>query len=92
VYDFGRELSQILINKKKIMNKQIDNKETETKPELYTLLYTVLEKYVSYVMDAEGTDFISIHDNRYMSDVKFTNEEWQILEKISEKVNFPNGI
>jgi len=64
VYDFGRELSQILINKKKIMNKQIDNKETETKPELYTLLYTVLEKYVSYVMDAEGTDFISIHDNR----------------------------
>ena len=74
------------------MNKQIDNKETETKPELYTLLYTVLEKYVSYVMDAEGTDFISIHDNRYMSDVKFTNEEWQILEKISEKVNFPNGI
>jgi len=92
VYDFGRELSQILINKKKIMNKQIDNKETETKPELYTLLYTVLEKYVSYVMDAEGTDFISIHDNRYMSDVKFTNEEWQILEKISEKVNYPNGI
>jgi len=74
------------------MNKQIDNKETETKPELYTLLYTVLEKYVSYVMDAEGTDFISIHDNRYMSDVKFTNEEWQILEKISEKVNYPNGI
>jgi hypothetical protein len=64
----------------------------ESKAELYTLLYTVLEKYVSYVMDAEGTDFISIHDHKYMSDVKFTNEEWKILEKISEKVNYPNGI
>jgi hypothetical protein len=74
------------------MNKQKVNKETEIKPELYTFLYTVLEKYVSYVMDAEGTDFISIHDNRYMSDVKFTDEEWQILEKISGKVNYPNGI
>ena len=70
------------------MSKQKDSKEEETKPELYT----VLEKYVGYVMDAEGTDFISIHDNRYMSDVKFTDEEWEILEKISEKVNYPNGI
>jgi len=43
-------------------------------------------------MDAEGTDFISIHDNRCMSDVKFTDEEWKILEKISEKINYPNGI
>jgi hypothetical protein len=81
-----------LIDKNKIMSEQIDSKETKSKPELYKLLYTVLEKYVSYVMDAEGTDFISIHDNRYMSDVKFTDEEWQILEKISEKVNYPNGI
>ena len=74
------------------MDKQKIDKEEQNKPELYTLLYTVLEKYVSYVMDAEGTDFISIHDNRYMSDVKFTDEEWKILEKISEKVNYPNGI
>jgi len=74
------------------MSKQEINKEEQNKPDGYTLLYTVLEKYVSYVMDAEGTDFISIHDNRYMSDVKFTDEEWQILEKISEKVNYPNGI
>lgn len=74
------------------MNKHKLSKEIETKPDGYTVLYTVLEKYVGYVMDAEGADFISIHDNRYMSDVKFTDEEWQILEKISEKVNYPNGI
>lgn len=74
------------------MSKEEINKKAETKPDGYTLLYTVLEKYVTYVMDAEGTDFISIHDNRYMSDAKFTDEEWQILEKISEKVNYPNGI
>ena len=74
------------------MSKQEDSKQPQTNPELYTLLYTVLEKYVSYVMDTEGTDFISIHDNRYMSDVKFTGEEWKILEKISKKVNYPNGI
>lgn len=43
-------------------------------------------------MDVEGTDFISMHDNRYTSDVKFTDEEWQMLEKISEEVNYPNGL
>ncbi len=74
------------------MSKQEINKEEQNKPDGYTLLYTVLEKYVSYVMDAEGTDFISIHDNRCLSDVKFTDEEWKILEKISEKINYPNGI
>jgi len=57
-----------------------------------TVLYAVLEKYVRYVMETEGTDFIKIHDNRYMCDVKFTNEEWKILQDISEKVNYPNGI
>ena len=41
MYDFGRELSQTLTDKNKIMNKQIDSKETETKPELYTLLGVV---------------------------------------------------
>ncbi len=73
------------------MSKEI-GKQKVTDNDCYTLLYTVLEKYVSYVMDAEGTDFISIHDNRYMSDVKFTDEEWKILEKISKKINYPNGI
>ena len=70
------------------MSKLENSKAAENKPELYT----VLEKYVSYVMDTEGTDFISIHDNRYMSDVKFTAEEWEILEKISEKVNYLRDI
>ena len=46
----------------------------------------LLEKYITYLIDVEGTDFISSHDNRYMSGVKSTEEEWKILEKISEKV------
>jgi hypothetical protein len=35
-------LSQILTDKNKIMNKQLDSKEAEAKPELYTLLGNVL--------------------------------------------------
>ena len=38
MYDFGRELRRILIDKYKIMSNQKDSKEAETKPELYTLL------------------------------------------------------
>jgi len=49
----------------------------------------ILEKYVSYVMESEGTDFITIHNNRHKCDTKFTEEEWETLEKISEKYNYP---
>jgi hypothetical protein len=41
VYDFGRNLKRILIDKNKIMSEQIVNKEVENKSELYTLLYPV---------------------------------------------------
>ena len=74
------------------MSKHETNKEVQNKSNGYTLLYTVLEKYISYVRDVEGTDFISVYDNKYISDVEFTDEEWAILEKISEKVNYPNGV
>jgi hypothetical protein len=57
------------------------------------VLYAVLlEKYVNYIMDCEGTDYIHVHDNRYMSDVKFTDNEWEILEEISKRCNYTNGI
>ncbi|WP_044403384.1 hypothetical protein [Lacinutrix sp. Hel_I_90] len=70
------------------MDKQKDDKTAGNKPELYT----VLEKYVRYVKDVEGTDYISIQDSRrHMSYVKFTKKAWEILEKISEKVNNPNA-
>ena len=38
VYDFGRELNRILIDKNKIMSEILDSKKEETKPELYTVL------------------------------------------------------
>lgn len=41
MYDFGRELSRILTDKNKIMNKQIDTKQADIKPELYTLFPAV---------------------------------------------------
>jgi len=44
----------------------------------------LLEKYVQYITDVECTDYISIHDNRYVSDVSFTKEEWQELTNISK--------
>lgn len=51
-------------------------------------MHTLLEKYVRYIKDVEGTDYISMHDERrYVSDVKFTEEEWKILEGISAKIN-----
>ena len=56
-----------------------------------TLIYSVLEKYVEYVMESEGTDFITIHDDRSMCEVKFTDEEWKILQDISKKVNYPDN-
>lgn len=57
-------------------------------PLKYTLLLNaereLLKKYVAYVGDCEGTDFISTCENRHQSDVKFTEDEWKVLEKISK--------
>lgn len=75
------------------VGKKENTVENTTKPMAYdAFLYAVLEKYVRYVMEAKGTDFITIHDERYMCDIKFTDEEWKILQDISKKVNYPNGI
>ena len=45
----------------------------------------LLAKYIAYIVDVEGTDYIDIHDNRYMSDVDFSDSEWRELENISLK-------
>ena len=47
------------------------------------LLATVLSKYIQYIRDVEGTDYILIHNNRYASDVKFTDEEWNLLTEVA---------
>lgn len=48
------------------------------------VLATVLSKYIQYIRDVEGTDYILIHDERYASDVKFTDEEWQLLTEAAQ--------
>lgn len=53
-------------------------------------LETLLKKYIEYIKDVEGTDYITIHDHRYMCEVKFTEEEWQELERLAE-LEEPDG-
>ena len=36
---------------------------------------STLEKYMKYVMDEEGTDFIFMHGDTHMSDVEFTDQD-----------------
>lgn len=40
----------------------------------------LLRKYIAYVMQAEGVNFIDDLDRRYVSDVDFTKEDWIALE------------
>jgi hypothetical protein len=48
------------------------------------VLAAVLSKYIQYIRDVEGTDYILIHDERYVSDVKFTDEEWKLLTEVAK--------
>ena len=48
------------------------------------VLATVLSKYIQYIRDVEGADYILTHDERYASDVKFTDEEWQLLAEVAK--------
>ena len=43
------------------------------------ILFELLVKYIKYVKDVEGIDYISTHEQRHASDVIFTNEEWELL-------------
>lgn len=50
-----------------------------------TLLAEVLSKYIKYIRDVDGTDYILVHDERYASGVKFTDEQWQLLTDVAKK-------
>lgn len=54
-------------------------------------LEAVLRKYIRYVQEVEGADFITeFEPSRTVvghSDVKFTPEEWALLERLSREVN-----
>lgn len=55
-----------------------NKQQKQTAMQYDIVLYALLEKYVKYLMEAEGSDFI--------------DKEWEILQEISEKVNYPNSI
>ena len=44
----------------------------------------LLEKYIRYVKESEGVDFIEF-GKQYGTDIEFTKEEWDVLHTISEK-------
>jgi len=44
----------------------------------------LLKKYIKYLIDVEGCNFIDPHDSRYKSDTKFSDEEWSELEKLAK--------
>lgn len=50
----------------------------------------LLEKYIEYLVDIEGSDFIK-NDKLHLSDIKFTTEEWGILEQMSFNIFVKNS-
>lgn len=49
----------------------------------------LLEKYIRYVMEAEGSDFIR-YGKDWVTDTEFTEAEWKLLTEIATKVNGDN--
>lgn len=49
--------------------------------------HLILAKYIKYVKEAEGVDFIS-NGKDFGTDVKFTEQEWEVLCELSTKLNF----
>lgn len=48
------------------------------------ILITVLSKYIQYIRDIEGVDYVLDLDQRRYADVKFTDEEWAILTEAAK--------
>jgi len=61
-------------------NKTLENIKNDN-----CLLSSVLSKYIQYIKEVEGSDYILIHDERHSSEVKFTDEEWQLLTELAKK-------
>jgi hypothetical protein len=45
----------------------------------------LLKKYIAYIADCEGIDYIEPIDLRDSSDVNFTDAEWQALQTIHDE-------
>ena len=50
----------------------------------------LLEKYIEYLKDVEGSDFIE-DDKLHLTDVRFETEEWEELEQLSLNVFMKNS-
>tara|TARA_R110002049_G_scaffold292343_2_gene476839 strand:+ start:413 stop:793 length:381 start_codon:yes stop_codon:yes gene_type:complete len=72
-----------LTNKNKIMNKQIDSKETETKPELYTLLASrsLIKGKDKSVLNKMFDTFEMINGNNTMLETSFI-----VWKRLSPKI------
>jgi hypothetical protein len=46
----------------------------------------LLKKYIAYVNNVEGADYITVSDRRYASDIRFSDEEWTELETIAQEL------
>jgi len=47
--------------------------------------YSLLRKYIAYIADCEGIDYIEPIDLRDSSEVIFTDAEWQVLQAIHDE-------
>jgi len=48
------------------------------------LAAAALSKYIQYIREVEGADYILDLDERSMTDVQFTDEEWAILTEAAK--------
>lgn len=71
---------KVMLTYKTLLEAEMEAKNISSNP----VLAAVLSKYIQYIRDVEGTDYILIHDERYASDVKFTDEEWQLLTEVAK--------
>ena len=50
-------------------------------------LLSILTKYIQYIKEIEGTDYILNHEDTALNRLIFTNEEWNILKNIAFNTN-----
>lgn len=91
VYDFGRDISQILIDKNRIMNKQLETKVTENKPELYTVLcpvnlfrYFLRKQYKDIEISNEECDELNTEFHKYLTSLRLSEKQKENLMPKSE--------
>lgn len=47
----------------------------------------ILIKYILYIKQIEGTDYVTTHNESHACDVPFTEEEWSILVEMCQWID-----